>query len=269
VYELDWRKIDWTDTGYGPIRAGAWGALDPHDELVEQSLAFLEQGMPQGEGPYFSAHNQYPDIADANWADISDPQSARHYLWRHYVEYETMWPVGGPLFLARDDLPRFFEWLFNNLAVVLHRDWRVGVESLDGVPSCAPGDGERWQMIRRMFVNEYGGYDGSEQSLFLLQAIPREWLKPGARLAAHDMRTFFGGRADLEARVAQDGDSVTVRAALGLQVAPAEVRIRLRSGDGRPLREATVNQKAAEVLADDTVRLPADTRGEYGIVGRF
>ncbi|MBM3474278.1 MAG: hypothetical protein FJX75_13495 [Armatimonadetes bacterium] len=269
VYELDWRGLDWTYTGYSPVRAGAWGALDPHDELVEQSLAFLEQGMPQGEGPYFGAHKQFPDTADANWGHISDPHAARHHLWRHYVEYETMWPVGGPLFLARDDLPRFFEWLFNNLAVVLHRDWRVGVESLDGVPSCAPGDGERWQMIRRMFVNETGGYDGSEQSLFLLQAIPREWLKPGAHLAARDMRTFFGGQVDLHVKVAKDGDEVRVKAGLDLAVAPKGITIRLRSGDGRPLREATVNGKAVEVLAGDTVRLPEGKSAEYVVAGRF
>ena len=78
-----------------------------------------------------------------------------------------MWPVGGPLFLARDDLPRFFEWLFHNFAFAVHQDFRVGVESLDGVPSCAPGDSERWLAIRNMFVSEFGGYDGLRQSLWL------------------------------------------------------------------------------------------------------
>ncbi len=27
--KLDWRTIDWTYTGYGPLRAGAWGAAAP------------------------------------------------------------------------------------------------------------------------------------------------------------------------------------------------------------------------------------------------
>ena len=268
IYELDWRGLDWTYTGYSPLRAGAWGALEPDDELVDQSFAFLENGMPRGEGPYFSAHTANPDTADANWADISDPNAPRHYLWRHYVEYETMWPVGGPLFLARDDLPRFFEWLFNNLAVVLHHDFRVGVESLDGVPSCAPGDGERWQLIRSMFVNERGGYDGSEQALWLCQALPRCWLQPGAHLSVRDMGTRFGGRADLDIRVAKDG-AVTVSADLDLKVQPTEVRLRLRSGDGRPLRSATVNGEPAEVLAGDTILLPNTVVGQYKVVGRF
>jgi hypothetical protein len=101
VEELDWAKLDWTYTGYGPLRAGAWGALDPQDELVTQSLEFLECGVPKGEGPDFNAHLINPDIADANWADVSDRDAPRHYLWGHYVEYETIWPIGSHLFLAR------------------------------------------------------------------------------------------------------------------------------------------------------------------------
>jgi len=277
VQELDWTKLDWTYTGYGPVRAGALGALDPHDELVSQSLTFLEAGMPKGQGAYFGAHRTAlaeaaggrPN-ADANWADISDPGAERHYMWRHYVEYETMWPIGGPLFLARDDLPRFFEWLFHNLAVAVHQDWRVGVESLDGVPSCAPGDGERWQCIRKMFVHERGGYDGSPQTLWLLQAIPRSWLQPGDRLAVRDMGTHFGGRVNLEVEVAADGGTVRVHAQWrDLAAKPSAIVMRLRSGDGRRLRSAAVNGKPAKVLAGDTIDLPVRSSSDLRIVGRF
>jgi len=235
---------------------------------VDQSLAFLEAGMPS-EGPWFGAHFANRDTADWNWAQVSDPGSPRHWIWRHYVEYETMWPVGGHLFLARDDLPRFFEWLTNNLAVALHRDWRVGVESLDGVPSCAPGEGERWQLLRAMLVNEFGGWDGSEQSLWLLQAIPREWMGPGQRVAGERLATRFGGPVSIEARVADDGNSVTAVADLDLAVGPREVRMRLRSGDGRPLASATVNGRPVPVLPGDVVILPTVPSGRLEVVGRF
>ena len=277
VQELDWTKPDWTYTGYGPLRAGAWGVFDPHDELVSQSLAFLEAGLPKGRGAYFSAHQaalaeargRRPS-ADVNWADISDPAADRHFMWRHYVEYETMWPIGGPLFLARDDLPRYFEWLFHNLAVAIHADWRVGVESLDGVPSCAPGDAERWQCIRKMFVHEREGYDGSPQSLWLLQAIPRSWLRPGDHLAVEGMGASFGGEISLSLDVALDGNSACVAARwTDLTVRPQALLMRLRSGDGRPLRSATINGTAARVLPGDLIQLPAKTRGQLRVVGRF
>jgi hypothetical protein len=270
VRELDWAAIDWTYTGYGPLRAGAWGALDPYDALVTQSLQFLEEGMPKGEGPYFGAHLSNAETADANWADISDPFAARHHLWRHYVEYETMWPVGSHLFLARDDQPRFFEWLTHNFAVVVHRDWRVGVESLDGVPSCAPGDAERWLAVRSMFVHETGGYDGSAQALFLLQAIPREWMRAGASLSVSRMGTWFGGTVDLNVRVSRSrrATNVTVRLK-GLRVLPAAIRMRLRSGDGAPARSVKVDGRAARVEQGDIVSLPPTHDAVFRIVAEF
>lgn len=272
VQELDWAEPDWTYTGYGPLRAGAWGALDPDDALVDQALAFLEAGLPRGEGKYMVTAGRHwaGDTADRNWLPVDDPAADRHHLWRHYVEYETMWPIGGPLFLARDDLPRFFEFLWHNLAIVLHHDFRVGVESLDGVPSCAPGEGERWQTIRRMFVNERGGWDGSQQELFLLQAIPREWLKPGYRMAVKDMGTWFGGKVHLTVEVAADGNSVAVQVKLaGLAVQPKQIQMRLRSGDGRPLAAATIDGKLVQVLAGDVIVLPLVTTGDFRIEGRF
>jgi len=83
------------------------------------------------------------------------------------------------------------------------------------------------------------------------------------------MGTHFGGRVSLDARVASDGDTLTVTAKLDLVVSPAEVRMRLRSGEGRSLSEAEVNGTKASILEADTIRLPPKTTGEYRIVGRF
>lgn len=269
--ELDWDKVDWTYTGYSPLRCGAWGALDPHDPLVDQALAFVEAGLPKGRGYYIqTAKNHFGELtADENFRDVSDPNAARHYMWRHYVEYETMWPIGMDLFLQRDDLPRFFEWYFNNMAIVLHHDFRVGVESLDGVPSNAPGDGERWRAVRDMFVNERGGYDGSQQSLWLLQAIPSSWMRAGVPISAKHVGTHFGGDVSVEHALGASGNSVTAHIHLSLAVAPSEIRVRLRSGNGRPLKSAEVNGASAAVLDGDTIRLPQNLKGEYRIVGRF
>ncbi|MBS1851603.1 MAG: hypothetical protein JST79_11860 [Acidobacteria bacterium] len=272
VYELDWAKTDWTYTGYGPLRAGAWGALDPQDELVDQSLAFLEAGMPKGEGTYLKlAHNSYGQpTADENFADVNAPTADRHFLWKHYVEYETMWPIGYDLFLQRDDLPRFFEWFSHNFSMVLHKEFRVGVESIDGVPSCAPGEGERWRAIRNMFVNERGGYDGSQQSLWLLQAIPQVWLKPGGRFGVKEMGTHFGGHVDLEVEVDPSGNQLRVAARLNLAILPTEIRLRLRPGNSRQkLSSVQINGRQTAILDRNTVRLPAEIKGEYKIDAQF
>ena len=95
----------------------------------------------------------------------------------------------------------------------------------------------------------------------------RSWLKPGDRMSVEKMGTHFGGTVDLNARVAPDGNSIEVKAKLALAVSPTQIRVHLRSGDGRPLASAAIN--GAQVLAGDVIALPNGTTGEYRIVGRF
>jgi len=269
VTELDWRSIDWTYASYGPLRAGGWGALDPDDELVDQTLEFLEAGLPEGEVNAAAATRITLDEVDlANWSQAFLKGRRRH-LWRHFIEYEIMWPIGGDLFLQRDDLPRFLEWFFNTFAVVIHKDFRISAESLNGAPGCSPGDGERWRAIRNMFVNERGGYDGGAQSLWLFQAMPRAWLKSGAKMGVRQMGTHFGGHVSASLKMAGDGKSVSVDAELDLAILPAEIRMRLRSHNGSPLASATVNGRQVQVLPGDTILLPREKRGKYAVRGRF
>jgi hypothetical protein len=54
-----------------------------------------------------------------------------------------------------------------------------------------------------------------------------------------------------------------------LAVAPTEIRIRLRSGDDQRLTSARINKEDVVVRSDNTVQLPAKTKGTYRIIGRF
>ena len=54
-----------------------------------------------------------------------------------------------------------------------------------------------------------------------------------------------------------------------LAIKPQEIRIRLRSGGGRPLASATVNGKPAPVQSGDFLPLPVETDGTYKILGHF
>jgi len=74
---------------------------------------------------------------------------------------------------------------------------------------------------------------------------------------------------DINIEAAKDGDSVVVKSNLDLVVLPKEIRMRLRSGDGRPLRIAKINGKKTKVFNDDTILLPRKTKGKYTIVGYF
>ncbi len=276
VGELDWASVDWTYAGYGPLRAGGLGAIDPHDPLVDQTLAFLDAGRPTGQGtvPIFVPTKM----------GLSPSTSQREHFWQHYVEPETHWPMYD-VFLNRDDLPRFFELFFNNLVAAVHADFRVGCEGREGVVSVSPADAEHWRMVRDMFVRETDetgtvpifastkmGLSPSpvQQGLFLLQAIPRSWLRPGEHLAASEIGTNFGGKVSIDLQMAADGNSVAVGVQLaGLAVKPREIHIRLRCGDGRPLASASVNGQPAAVQPGDIVTLPVETDATLRIVGRF
>jgi hypothetical protein len=83
------------------------------------------------------------------------------------------------------------------------------------------------------------------------------------------MGTHFGGQVDTEVKMAGDGNSVRVAALFDLAVAPTEIRMRLRSGDGRPLASAKVNGVDTKILEKDTIVLPNGTTGNYHIVGYF
>ena len=166
------RAADGGGTGLGQARLdlhrlqrrcgpGPGARFDPHDELVDQALAYLEAGMPKGEGCLLLRNGR--------------SGHRRRELGRHQrPERRAPLPVAA-LRRVRDDVagrrpavsrPRRPAAVFRVVRSTIspssiHQDFRVGVESLDGVPSCAPGDGERWQAMRKMFVNEFGGYDGS------------------------------------------------------------------------------------------------------------
>jgi hypothetical protein len=140
IQELNWERIDWTYSGYSPLRAGAFGTLNPHDPLVDQALAFMEAGIPGGSLPAMGPPAS-PIIGEGNFADVVDTSAERHWLWRHYVEWETMWPIGGQLFLARDDLPRFFEWHHSMACRRAHPVMRNGGRSSAGCSSTKRADG--------------------------------------------------------------------------------------------------------------------------------
>ena len=56
---------------------------------------------------------------------------------------------------------------------------------------------------------------------------------------------------------------------MNLAVLPREIRVRLRSGDGRSLVSAEVNGEAVDVMAGDVIQVPARSNAKYRIVGRF
>jgi hypothetical protein len=81
--------------------------------------------------------------------------------------------------------------------------------------------------------------------------------------------THFGGKASVALEVSRDGKSASADVELDLAVRPAEIRMRLRSPDGRPLRSATIDGAPTEVLEGDTIRLPLGKAGRSVVTGNW
>ena len=83
------------------------------------------------------------------------------------------------------------------------------------------------------------------------------------------MRTYFGGRVDLELEVAQDGNSIAVYTKIDLAAIPKEIFMRLRASDGRRLVSAFINGTNTPVLEGDIFNIPVHKQGEYQIIAHF
>ena len=267
----DWKSIDWTYTSYGPLRAGAWGAIDPNDELMDQTLAFIEAGDARGRDERRHKH-----------AD----RQGRRSTWRtggSVFRGDGGATSGGTtsstnscgrsaadLFLQRDDLTRFFEWFFNAYAAHIDKDLPISAESLNGAPGVHAGRG--------------GAVDGApedvrERARRLRRLAAVALALPGDAAVLADGRAearrvggwgrTFGGTVDLRSKWRRAATRAPATAKLALATLPTEIRMRLRSPDGKPLKTATVNGKAVEVLPDDTIRLPLRKAGKYSITGSW
>jgi hypothetical protein len=84
------------------------------------------------------------------------------------------------------------------------------------------------------------------------------------------MGTLFGGRVDLTVDVEPGGDSVSVDVSWrDLATAPSRVVMRLRSGDGSPLREAEVDGTKVKILGGDRIELPWKPSARFRVTAAF
>jgi len=89
-YELDW------PSSIGPTRCWArcaWGLGEAGTPTTNSPTRPSRSWKPVFRREKI-LHRMRPNCADENWKDVADRAADRHYLWRHYVEYETMWPTG-------------------------------------------------------------------------------------------------------------------------------------------------------------------------------
>ncbi|MFB3881889.1 MAG: hypothetical protein ACE149_11535 [Armatimonadota bacterium] len=183
-----------------------------------------------------------PDSSEASWIvkDYEDNRYLSHdygYVLRDEAsgwfgqggfsrQPNLLW---GPIaYLLRDDVPHYLRGYFNSFAVAFRSDTRMLTEH--PLPTFADWAGDHFKTsdeaqstnwLRLMFVREVG------DELHLGQALPREWLGDGRRIAIRRAMTHFGEMSmEIESHVAEG--EVTVRLDPPRRNPPSRIRLRLR-----------------------------------------
>jgi hypothetical protein len=169
-------------------------------------------------------------------------------------------------YLDRDDVKHALRALFNALAVSHFPDVHMNTEH--ALPEMGDWRGDHYKSsdeanacgwLRQLFVRESGG------DLLFGQAVPREWLRPGARCGLERAATYFGPASVLYTGAQ---DEISAKLEGPKRNTPKSIRLRFREPDGRPISSVTVNGKSWEEFKGEWVELPGNV-GAATVVARF
>ena len=118
------------------------------------------------------------------------------------------------------------------------------------------------EWMRQMLVLE------REDRLELGLGVPRAWMKDGQRVSLQKAATFFGP-LDLQIRSRANAGEIEAQVHLARTQRPRSIALRLRHPEGKLIKSATVNGRAAKIVtARQLVLLPAKETS-WEVKGRF
>lgn len=180
--------------------------------------------------------------------------------------------LDGPLpYLWRDDVKHYIRAYFNGFASAFYPEIRMCNEH--SLPELGYPRGDHFKTsdeaqstywLRLMFVNERGG------DLYLGQAIPRYWLADGNRIGIERAASDFGPMSlRYESRTAAGEVKITLEPPA--RNPPANIYLRVRHPQGRPIRSALVNGKAWDRIdpRKEWVVLPGALDGRQEVLVRY
>lgn len=219
------------------------GSADGYYGIIAPCL--LEIGLPAGD--------------DAKSKLITDALEQRGGLVAGIAQFHRMadhaYSYGYWLnCLQRDDVKRAIIGLYGSLAYGMSRDTYAAVECT----SIQTGENywmlphtysntQQLRLLRNMLLREDG------DTLWLGQAIPRDWLAPGKRVAVNDAPTTFG-LVSYSLEPNADG-SMQVKLSPPNRNRPKEIVLRLRDPKQRKIARVKSSGVAKVKFSNETVRL--------------
>jgi hypothetical protein len=193
-------------------------------------------------------------------------QSARG-VWIDVQNIDDLYGVRYAMLLQQRDEPeRALVSFYAKLAQGMTRDTFIDGESSGIVPLDRSGrqlylppnsaaNASFLQQLRGLLVQEWDlDDDGRAETLRLLFATPRQWLRDGARIRVERAPTAFGDVSVLASSELARG-RVTVTVGMPERAAPARILLRLRLPVGYRIVRAQANGRPARMADAETVEL--------------
>ena len=242
-------------------------------ETLEGSLVLLLTGMVA------------PDTAEARWImqDYEDNLYISETYGYDIANFERFWfsrggismqanLLDGPIpYIQRDQPEHFLRAYFNGLASAFYPEIRMCNEH--SLPELGYPRGDHFKTsdeaqstywLRLMFIHEAG------EDLYLGQAIPRDWMKPGHSASIERAATHFGPMS-LKYAAAKDGKRITATLTPPTRNAPKRIFLRFRHPASEKIKSVTVNGQPCTTLdaAKDRVVLPGTLTGKQDVVAAY
>jgi hypothetical protein len=159
-------------------------------------------------------------------------------------------------YLYRDDVKHALRALFNGQAVSYFPDVRMNTEHAapyfddwrgDHYKSSDESNCAGW--LRQLFLREEG------DELFVGQAVPRDWLKPGQTCGIQNAATYFGKTSVL---YTAETDRLTAAFEGAQRNGPKVIHLRFRPPTGRQVVKVTVNGRPVKASPADWIELPGN-----------
>jgi len=181
---------------------------------------------------------------------------------------EPVYNQHATVYLLRDDAKAAIRAFYSMMACAFSHsvfepvEHRWGWGQYFGPPST---DGAWFELYRNMLIREQ-----PDDSLILLQAAPRTWLKDGSQIRIQRAPTYFG---PLNLVVDSRAASGTISAAIDLpdRRRPSSLIIRLRHPGFAPLAAVTINGRewAGFDVQKEWVVIPQPVERHYSVVARY
>jgi hypothetical protein len=175
-----------------------------------------------------------------------------HWLKNGLALDEPWYAPQRAVYLGRDQINRFLDVYYNELAEGMDRQVHSPVEGHAGVQNLPWADGEHVRFVRMMLIQEDG--DG----LMLCRAAPRAWLEQGKTIAFTGAPTYFG---EVSLKVQSDvvHDRITAQVTPPVRKA-VPVKLRIRHPQAKPIKTVRLNGQEAKDFSGEWITIPAGSK---------